>query len=223
MTTKNTPRYIPALRFGFLTGIYDPLVKLTTREAHHKNLLIETAGISPGSRVLDLGCGTGTLAIMIKQRVPDAEVFGLDGDPKALEIARKKIADAGVQASLTEAMSYDPPFEPGSFDRVVSSLLFHHLTTENKLRTLDSSRRLLKPGGEIHILDWGRPHNIFMRLAFLVERLLDGFESTADSVTGRFPSLMEDAGFLSVTEPHRLKTMLGSLSIYSATSPATSA
>src|SRR5437773_4875806 len=164
-TTKQP--YIPALGFDWLTRFYDPVLRATLREDRFKRLLIAQACLQPGQDVLDLGCGTATLTIMLKQSCPGAKIIGLDGDPKILAIARQKIAAAGVDVELHEGMAFAPPFAPASFDRVVSSLVFHHLTTENKRRTLAKVRELLRPGGELHVADWGKPHNTLMWIASL--------------------------------------------------------
>ena len=73
-------KYIPALRFGWLTPVYDPVLRRMLPEVALKQLLIAQAQIAAGQRVLDLGAGTGTLTVMIKQTYPDADVVGLDGD-----------------------------------------------------------------------------------------------------------------------------------------------
>jgi ubiquinone/menaquinone biosynthesis C-methylase UbiE len=82
--------YVPALAFDRLTPLFDSVVRVTTREQTFKRRLLDQAAIAPGERVLDLGCGTGTLALMAKRRQPDAELVGLDGDPAILERARAK-------------------------------------------------------------------------------------------------------------------------------------
>ncbi len=209
--------YVPALGFRWLTPLYDPVLRLTLKEEKFKELLVEQAGLLPGHRVLDLGCGTATLTMMLKQACPEATIVGLDADPKVLEIARRKIEGAGVEVELHEGLASDPPFELDSFDRVVSSLVFHHLSPENKRRALSAVGKLLIPGGGLHILDWGKAQNLAMRLAFLGVQLLDGFETTSDNVRGRLVSLMEHAGFTSVSETHHEMTMFGTLSLYRAT------
>jgi cyclopropane fatty-acyl-phospholipid synthase-like methyltransferase len=213
---KDPSPYIPALGVDWLTRFYDPVLRLTLREEKFKRLLIAQARIGPGQQVLDLGCGTATLTIMVKEHCPGAHVVGLDGDPKVLAIARQKVAAAGVDVELHEGMAFAPPFTPASFDRVVSSLVFHHLTTDNKRRTLVAIRTLLRPGGELHVADWGRPHNVLMRVAALGIRLLDGHETTADNLNGRLVALMEEAGFLEARETHQEMTMFGTLSLYRA-------
>ena len=77
----------------------------------------------------------------------------------------------------------------------------------------------LKPGGEFHVADWGRPHNALMRALFLIVRALDGFENTRDNVTGNLPSLFVEGGFEGVTIRHELPTMLGTMTLYSMRKP----
>lgn len=216
--TKETTAYVPALGYRWLTRLYDPLVRLL-KEDKFKRLLVEQAAVKPGDRVLDLGCGTATLTIMLKRASPAATIVGLDGGVDVLAIARRKVAAAQLDIELHHGMAFAPPFEPASFDRVVSSLVFHHLTTADKQRTLAKVRELLRPGGELHIADWGQAQNLPMRAAFLGVQLLDGFDTTTDSVRGRLIPLMQEAGFNSVSETHREMTILGTLSLYRATTP----
>ncbi len=211
---NETGTYIPALRFPWLTRFYDSLLAATLKEERFKGLLAAQAAARPGQRVLDVGCGTATLTIMLKRACPGVEVVGLDGDPDALAIARRKIQAASADIEVHEAMSFEMPFADGSFDRVVSSLVFHHLTSENKRRTLAEVRRVLKPRGELHVADWGEAQNLLMRAAFLGVQLFDGFATTTDNVEGRLPPMMRQAGFGDVMETHREMTLFGTLSLY---------
>lgn len=215
---RNTD-YIPALRYRCLTVIYDPLVRLTTREKLFKTALILQAGVQPKHRVLDVGCGTATLAIAIKRSQSRASVVGIDGDRKILEIARSKASKLGLDISLDYGLSVDLPYGDSSFDRVVASLFFHHLTTPNKVRTLSEMHRVLKSGGELHVADWGRAKNKFMRTAFLLVQLLDGFDTTSDNVNGLLPTLIAGSGFDDVTETASYMTMLGTMSLFKALKP----
>ena len=211
---KEENKYISALHFDWLTRFYDPIMQWTMREQTFKLQLIQQANIKAGHRVLDLGCGTATLTILLKEVHPEAEVIGLDGDKKALSIAQRKIADAGLDIELTKGMSFDLDFPNHSFDVVVSSLLFHHLNSENKLRTVGEVYRILKPAGELHIADWGKPQNFLMRGAFLVVQLLDGFKTTGDSVQGKLLQYMEQAGFKKIEQTKRFATLFGSVCLY---------
>jgi len=208
--------YVHALCFRSLTRFYDRVLRATLKEEKFKVLLVEQARVRLGQRVLDLGCGTGTLTILVKKAAPAATVVGLDGDPEALALAREKAAREGVEIEFQEALAWEAPFEPASFDRVVSSLVFHHLTTENKRRTLRKIRDWLRPGGELHVADWGRAQDLLMRLAFLPVQLLDGFETTSDNVRGLLVPLIREAGFEEVAETRRERTVFGTLSLYRA-------
>ena len=209
-------RFIPALRFPFLTPLYDAVVRATVRERTFRALLVEQMALEPGRRVLDLGCGTGTLALLVEEA--GAKVVGLDADSQALAIAQVKARREGRELRLVRALATAAPFPAGTFDRVVSSLVFHHLTTDEKRAALAQARRLLAPGGELHVADWGEARSVVSRLAFLPVQFLDGFETTRDNVRGRLVPLMEEQGF-AVTETRRLATVFGTLSLYRGALP----
>ena len=211
---KAEEKYISVLHFDWLTRFYDPIMQWTMREQTFKRQLIWQADIKAGQPVLDLGCGTATLTIMLKGIHPEAQVVGLDGDEKSLSIAKRKIAKNGLDIEFKKGLSFDLDFTDQSFDVVVSSLLFHHLNREDKLRTLREVFRILKPAGELHIADWGRPENFFMRGAFLVVQLLDGFETTGESVQGKLLGYMEQIGFKEVKETKRFATLFGTVCLY---------
>ena len=215
-SARDSEGYLPALAYRSLTPLYDPLVRLTTRERAFKEALIGAAGIEDGMDVLDVGSGTGTLAVWIKQWHPGATVCGLDGDPDVLARARAKAEAVGIDVEFAEGLSYELPYPDASFDRVVSSLFFHHLLRADKVRTLAAIRRVLRPGGELHIADWGHPEDPAMRLAALGIRLLDGAESTADNLAGRLPQVIADAGFKRVSEGRAFRTVFGLVRLVSA-------
>jgi cyclopropane fatty-acyl-phospholipid synthase-like methyltransferase len=219
--TDETKRegYVAALRFPALNRAFDPVVRLTMREARFKRELLAQAALRPGHRALDLGCGTGTLAIFAKEAVPGAEVVGLDGDPQILEQARAKADAAGVEARFDDGFSTELPYGPESFDRVLSTLFFHHLTSEDKRRTVREIIRVLRPGGELHIADFTRPSDPLMALAFLPVRFVDGFERTRVNARGELGALFSEAGLRPVTESGRLRTAFGTLGLMSAVDP----
>jgi ubiquinone/menaquinone biosynthesis C-methylase UbiE len=209
--------YVHALRYDWLTSLYDPIVRWTCRESAFKKALVQQAGISPGHKVLDLGSGTGTLTAALKEACPSAEVIGLDGDEKIIEIARSKASERRLDITFVHGISYDLPYPDDHFDRILSSFLFHHLSTEHKMATLREALRVLKPGGELHVADWGKPSNPLLRTAFLIVQLLDGFQTTSDNVKGLLPSIISTAAFDRVTEKRRFATMLGSIYLIFAT------
>lgn len=212
--------YIPALAYRWLTPLYDPVVRWTTRERAFKAALLEQAELRPGDRVLDLACGTATLTIAAKQKCAAAQIVGVDGDPAILEQARAKAREAGVTLDFEQALAQSTPFPESSFDVVLSSLFFHHLTRDGKLAAMREVLRVLKPGGALQVADWGRAGNPLMRALFFFVQLLDGFAATGDNVAGRLPDLMRQAGFADVSEQRRFATPLGTISLYAAIKPA---
>lgn len=157
-------RYIPALNFHWLTPLYDPVARWLTPETRFKRQMIERAGIGAGSRVLDVGCGTGTLAVLIKQSYPEAAVFGLDADPDVLDIAHGKAARAGVTLDLQLGFADNLPYAGNSFDRVFSSMMLHHFKTDEKRRVLAEISRVLRSDGELHVADFGHDNKLMSEL-----------------------------------------------------------
>jgi ubiquinone/menaquinone biosynthesis C-methylase UbiE len=212
---KREPAYIPALSFHTLTPLYDPLVALTTRERTFKRALIQLADVRAGQRVLDVGCGTGTLAIWLWQAAPGSSVTGLDADASMLARARDKARRADATIRFDRALSSALPYPDGSFDKVVSSLFFHHLDAAGKRATLREVHRVLAPGGALYMADWGKP-GALLRIMFYAVQLLDGFESTRDNVEGRLPQFFTEAGFHRAALVNEVATILGTIGLYSA-------
>lgn len=204
-------RYIPALSFRWLTPLYDPLLKWVMREETFKRKLIHYAGIQPRMNVLDLGCGTGTLTIMLKGTYPEAEITGVDGDPQVLSIAREK--SRGLDIQWDEGLASSLPYPDSVFDRVVTSLVIHHLVTEDKRRAFKEICRVLKPGGELYVLDFGAPHSSLTRFMTKYMRRL---EETSDNFDGLIPRFVAEAGFGGVKEAENFITVFGPLSIIQA-------
>lgn len=116
--------YLPAAGHEWLLPLYDPLVKLLGGGSAHRQLVDQT-GIQPGHRVLEIGCGTGNLVILVKRLYPRAEVVGLDPDPKALARARRKAERDALSIQFDRGFSDALPYPAGSFDRVLSAFMFH--------------------------------------------------------------------------------------------------
>ena len=211
-----TKGFTPALGFHALTPLYDRVVALTTRERTFKRALLDQAAIEPGHQVLDVGCGTGTLAIAAQRRQPGGRASALDADPAVLAIAARKARQAGADIAFDLGRSSALPYADERFDRVLSSLFFHHLSWGDKLLTVREMHRVLRPGGELHVADWGRAGGLVSRAAFLAVQLLDGFDTTSDNVAGMLPVLFASAGFRQVEEARRIPTALGIVSLYRA-------
>jgi ubiquinone/menaquinone biosynthesis C-methylase UbiE len=166
---------------------------------------------------LDIGCGTGTLTVLTKQKQPSATVVGIDIDPDVLSIARKKINQARVHIDLGIGTVTALPYRGETFDRVLSSLMFHHLRRDEKKRTLEEVFRVLKADGEIFIVDYGLPHTSGMRF---VASVMGKLEETEDNIHGLLPEMMRASGFSQVKEMEHFSTALGPISIYGAQKPS---
>ena len=210
MTSNHADKFIPALGNDLLTPLYDPLLWFM-RERRFKSDLIEQAQIGESNRVLDVGCGTGTLAIMTKQLHPDAEVVGIDADAKILSIARAKAAKTGMKLTFDQGMADELPYPDSSFDRVLSSLFLHHLSNENKLRTLREVRRVLRTGGRLDVVDFGPPRTFYSRV---IARVIVNNEEVAANLQGLLPGMFCEAGFQNVAETKQFMTIAGALSFY---------
>jgi ubiquinone/menaquinone biosynthesis C-methylase UbiE len=207
--------FIPAAGHDWLLPLYDPLQWLLGGDGL-KRPLIEQAALAPGLRALDIGCGTGSLTLLIKKLHPGVEVVGLDPDPKALKIAARKAARAGLAVQLDPGFSDQLPYPDASFDRVFSSLMFHHLDEAVKSATLREVRRVLRPGGSLHLLDFGPPRS---RVSRALAHVLHGAEQLRDNLEDRITAFMTQAGFAQAEELGHRNTLVGSLSYYRAREP----
>lgn len=209
-------KYIPALRFKWLTPLYDFLINLTMPEKKIKQALIETANIPAGVKVLDFGCGTATLTMMVKEIYPEAKVTGIDVDRKIVDRAIQKVKEKKLGIFLLVYDGKQLPFQRNAFNRTVSCLVFHHLDTETKQKSLTEIFRILSKDGQLHIADFGRSKSWVQRTLFNLIRGLDGFKSTDANAKGLLPELISDAGFENVVIKKRFKTMFGEVQIISA-------
>lgn len=212
---------MPAAGRAWLTGLYDPVMALSMRERAFRPALIDAVLAEPHpGMVLDVGCGTGTLAAQLAQADPRVSVLGVDGDQAVLDLARQKSRSFGERVRFSEGLADALTLGDASVEVAIASLLLHHLGTSTKSRALEETYRVLVPGGRLVIADWGPPRDPLIRLGFLMLQLIDGFASTRDHGAGHLPALIEGAGFRNVRITQRWRTMWGSLELITAVKPA---
>lgn len=188
-----TTGFIPALGHDWLTNLYDPAMATLFQEGLYRLPLLDALNLQPGQRILDIGCGTGTLDLLLRKHAPQTAVVGLDIDPAVLAIAYRKAARSGTLLPLAQGSADTLPYADNSFDQVVSSLVLHHLTTPQKGWMLAEAYRVLRPGSRLSILDFGPPAAGW--LAALLTAIASSFEHIDDNLHGRVPKLLRQAGF----------------------------
>lgn len=212
--------YVPGMGHDRLLPFYDPLYRLMGIAKLHRPL-VDQAGIQPGHRVLEIGCGTGNLALLVKSLQQDVEVVGLDPDPEALARARRKSERKALSILFNRGFAEELPYADASFDRVLSAFMFHHLGPDEKEATLREVRRVLEPGGSLHLLDYAEGER----------QSTDGLNAHQSHRNHRHGSLHGNSGprvttlmreaALDETEEvgHRFKKRLGHFTYYRATAP----
>lgn len=207
-----TRPYLPAAGHDWLLPFYDPVVKLLGGDARRR-ALIEQAGLEPGQRVLEIGCGTGTMAAAIKRMHPAIDLAGVDPDPRALARATSKARRENLRIEFKLGYAGELPYEAVSFDRVFSAFMFHHLPADEKSRMFREARRVLKPGGELHMLDFEGPEDGNRGLA---ARLLHRNERLEDNSKARVLAFMNQAGLVMPEKVSRGKMLIGGVAYYRA-------
>lgn len=216
MHSTNKP-YLPATGKDWLLPFYDPLTRLFGVEGFHKEL-IRQAGITPGYRVLEIGYGTGSLAILVKRQNPDVDVVGIDPDPGALARARQKAQRKRLTLQFDSGFSEKLPYPNASFDRMLSAFMFHHISPEGKPLTLKEAYRLLKPGGSLHLLDFEETQQPGSGLHGMLARIAhSGHGASAQPIVLR---LMQEAGFKDSQVVAHGSTIIGRIVYYKAVRPS---
>ena len=217
---KTDQTFTPALGRFAPTRFYDPVVALM-RERLWRGLLAMYVAPQPGDVIVDVGCGTGSTALLLNRVEPRARVVGVDPDPDVLSAARRKADAVGVAPEWQVGMgdTLEEVLGADSASTVVSSLVLHQCPVAMKRAILASMFAVLVPGGKLVIADYGLQRTALMRLAFRTVQLADGREDTQPNADGVLPRLMSEAGFRDVREAEVVSTISGSISVYVARRP----
>ncbi|ABS64318.1 Methyltransferase type 11 [Parvibaculum lavamentivorans DS-1] len=214
--------FVPALGKSEFTNSYDKVIAVMTREKRWRPLVVNALALQTGETVVDIGAGTGSQAILLKQAVPGIRIIGIDPDPDVLAIARAKAEAAAVEVDWRQGFGDEADQIAGSeiADAVVSSLVLHQCPMEVKSGILAAANRVLKPGGRLVIADFGLQRTFLMRTLFRQVQAVDGYEYTQPNAEGILAELIPAAGFTNFEERHVFPTHTGSISIYCALKPS---
>lgn len=207
--------YVPAAGFRKFTGYYDRILAVSMREQSWRVPLLRRLAdrLEDASTVVDIGAGTGTLALQLAGLAEVGRVLAIDGDPEVTKIAQAKQGASEVEWILGKADKL--PVESGVAAASITSLVLHHLDDETKVAALREARRILDSGGSHYVADWGRP-DLIIRPGFLALRAIDGFDNTAAHARGEIPAMLEQAGFQSVEQFGRVNTVWGTVELLEA-------
>ncbi len=181
---------------GFLTPFYDLYGKSGFRDKLHTELFKKVV-LSDKWKILDVGCGTGEDLISIRKKLPNAELIGIDADPKIIEIAKRKVRKKGIKIGFRVALAEKLPYKNNYFDAVFCSLTLHHLPTEFKKRAIKEIHRVLKPKRKCFLVISSRPNNPILARIASIQNLI---EHTRDNYEGRIPQFVKGAGFKNIKE-----------------------
>ena len=219
--------YTPALSYHCLTPLYDGVVAVFTREHKWRPRFVDLVDPQPGETILDIGCGTGSTALALKQRCPEARIIGIDPDPRVLNTARKKADRRRLEIELHVGYGQAPPaiLQGTRFTKITSSLVLHHIHMDHKHQTFAAARTFLGDRGVLFLADFGQQRSRLMRHLFRIVQVCDGFEATGPHADGQLPGIMAAAGFTHVEELEAIRTPIGSISLFRASTlpPANSA
>src|SRR3954454_13955413 len=185
----------PALAFGVITPLFDIATALLGFGGWFAEEVAGLADVRPGDSVLDLGCGTAKVLAALAQRQQSARLVGVDPDPRILAIARRRLEEVGGTAELQRGYAQGLPFPAGTFDLVLSTLVFHHLPDDTKRVTLAEMARVLRPGGRFLLIDFGRPETVVPRTLVRLGSVFDGRDNMRGNLTGCLPLMLHEAGF----------------------------
>lgn len=209
-------QFTPAAGRFVPTGLYDWLLALLTREGVWRAALLDAVNPQPGERILDVGCGTGTFAIQLKQREPNAVVVGIDPDPDARRIAAAKSGSKDVTVDWLPGFARDAA-NHGRFDKVVSSLVFHQVPIAEKRAGLAAMFAATVPGGSIFVADYARQTGWLMRQAFRIIQLADGHADTQPNADGFLETELSQMMGMAVAASRTFSTPTGAISIFAVT------
>ncbi len=179
---------------GFSAGFFDSLLRSVVDEQKLREKFIELACLEGGERILDVGCGTGSLDLMAVEILDGGSICGVDISPRMMKVSKEKAEKSGYEIDYRVGSSTKLPYSDNEFDVIFTSLMYHHLDYEEKLKTLREIHRVLKKNGRYISVEFGGfPSGGFHKVMKSA--------SSSSILHGLYPSqLIEKAGFCVFSE-----------------------
>lgn len=212
--------FTPALGRAKLTSVYDLAIRMLTRELTWRSALLEQVRPRNGEVILDVGCGTGTFAIMLKRAAPKARIIGLDPDPHILKRAAAKAVASGVEIEWRQGFARDAANTGETFDKIVTSLVFHQVGMAEKRTGIAALLAASRPGGEVHIADYVRQPSWSMRQLFRIVQLLDGYATTQPNADGAIEEILSQISAPTACPLKVIPTPTGAISLFRISVPS---
>ena len=206
--------FVPALGWHALSPLYDGVIRVLTREARWRRALVDQIAPRGGEAILDVGCGTGSLAILLKQAAPAARIVGLDPDPAILARAAAKAQAAGVEIEWRQGYARDAGRIAGAFEKAVSSMVFHQVPPAEKEAGIAAMVAAVRGGGEVHIADFAAQRSRLMWTLFGIVGRVDGFENTRPNAQGALERIIGEIDEAAAIPTRSFRTPLGEISLF---------
>lgn len=214
---KTNKEFTPALGFAWATKMYDAVMIATMREVELRRRTAALVDRVEGQRILELGCGTGSLTWALAGLDSTYDVVGVDIDPEVLTVASERLNSlqpknepSFFRSDITDVEEMEQ-LELERFDTVITSLVLHHLPDEGKQQALQIAGYCLKPDGRLIVVDWGPGATFYHTASFVLVRLLDGFDVTRANVEGGIPTMLSRAGFDLTASEILINTVFGTV------------
>ena len=200
---------------SWMTGAYDPLIARWPAGNRMRAVVTDVLAPAPGQRLLELGCGSGRLAIALKRRTPGLEITAVDGNRDILTIAESRAKAAGVDIDFVLGDFTDCPLE-GAYDRVYSTLVMHHLNLEAKEEVLDRIGRVLVDGGDFVVADFSHHHGTRQAILAKLSTLSDPLRGKQPHRDGTFEAMLNET-FSTVLSVDRIASIFGTIEVWKCT------
>ena len=223
-TDNSSSTWVPALRFQWATPLYQTIVELFCRDDYVKKQLLNCIQGQHNLKILDVACGPGKLPrLLAQQQGPCCHITGIDIDPEMVAKASEETKQYSLNQQITilqgDCTKLHELFAPATFDVVIESLMFHHLTDSQKRAAVAEIKRVLKPGGVFYFVDWVKPESLYSKVAFNIVKILDGVANVASHENNHVIHIIEEAGGFKLLERQAqlIETSVGTIAILSFT------